>query len=98
MGEPGPERHALPAVAHAAEDAQDDARGVVDLALAVVVHNQASRPRVHVFGHEHGDPGVFYKTEDYEHSETYYANAGNVSEYYQLRPNPIIFTLVGGVE
>ena len=56
------------------------------------------KPILHVFGHEHGDPGVFYKTEDYEHSETYYANAGNVSEYYQLRPSPIIFTLVGGVE
>ena len=53
------------------------------------------KPAVHVFGHEHGEPGI----QEYIHQSgqcTYFANAASVSEYYITRRNPLVFSIAIG--
>jgi hypothetical protein len=52
------------------------------------------KPLIHIFGHEHGDPGIFPPDTDRNDSQIYFANAASVSEYYRLRQSPIVFSLI----
>ena len=50
------------------------------------------KPAVHVYGHEHGEPGI--QQHIYQSGQcTYFGNAASVSEYYITRRNPLVFSI-----
>ena len=75
--------------------------GCIDLKNAVLSH---SRPLLHVFGHQHGDPGIYFlplgampQSIGLEHRPneacTTFCNASLVSDTYRLR-KPVVIRLV----